>query len=98
VTPRPVPPPADSSGSPAGRVPLRVLVAEDEALIRMDLVEMLEEDGYTVVGQAGGRRRGGPAGHEHRPDLVLLDVRMPVLDGLSAAEQIVGRGSPRSSS
>ena len=51
VTPRPVPPPADSPvGDASGRPPLRVLVAEDEALIRMDLVEMLEEDGYVVVG------------------------------------------------
>jgi response regulator NasT len=66
-----------------------VLVAEDEALIRMDLVEMLEEDGYTVVGQAADGAAAVRLAGELRPDLVLLDVRMPVLDGLSAAEQIV---------
>ncbi len=73
----------------AARPPLRVLVAEDEALIRMDLVEMLEEDGYTVVGQAGDGAAAVSLAGELRPDLVILDVKMPVLDGLSAAEQIV---------
>ena len=73
-----------------GQAPLRVLVAEDEALIRMDLVEMLEEDGYVVVAQAGDGAAAVRLATELRPDLVLLDVRMPVLDGLSAAEQIVG--------
>ena len=69
---------------------MRVLVAEDEALIRMDLVEMLEEEGYAVVGQAGDGGSAVRLATELRPDLVLLDVKMPVLDGLSAAEQIVG--------
>ena len=69
---------------------MRVLVAEDEALIRMDLVEMLEEEGYVVVGQAGDGGSAVRLATELRPDLVLLDVKMPVLDGLSAAEQIVG--------
>jgi response regulator NasT len=73
----------------ADRLPLRVLVAEDEALIRMDLVEMLEEDGYTVVGQAGDGASAVRLATELRPDLVILDVKMPVLDGLSAAEQVV---------
>ena len=71
------------------RPPLRVLVAEDEALIRMDLVEMLEEDGYSVVGQAGDGQTAVRLATDLRPDLVVLDVKMPVLDGLSAAEQIV---------
>jgi len=71
------------------RGPLRVLVAEDEALIRMDLVEMLEEDGYVVVGQAGDGEAAVRLATELRPDLVILDVKMPVLDGLSAAEQVV---------
>ncbi|TAL17149.1 MAG: response regulator, partial [Frankiales bacterium] len=66
-----------------------MLVAEDEALIRMDLVEMLEEDGYAVVGQAGDGQTAVRLATELRPDLVVLDVKMPVLDGLSAAEQIV---------
>jgi response regulator NasT len=73
----------------AARPPLRVLVAEDEALIRMDLVEMLEEDGYVVVGQAGDGESAVRLATELRPDLVILDVKMPVLDGLSAAEQVV---------
>ena len=69
--------------------PLRVLVAEDEALIRMDLVEMLGEDGYQVVGQCGDGESAIRLATELRPDLTILDVKMPVLDGLSAAEQIV---------
>ena len=73
----------------ADRTALRVLVAEDEALIRMDLVEMLEEDGYEVVGQAGDGATAVRLAKELRPDLVILDVKMPVLDGLSAAEQVV---------
>jgi AmiR/NasT family two-component response regulator len=73
----------------ATRPSLRVLVAEDEGLIRMDLVEMLEEDGYTVVGQAGDGASAVRLAAELRPDLVILDVKMPVLDGLSAAEQVV---------
>ena len=73
----------------AARPPLRVVVAEDEALIRMDLVEMLEEDGYAVVGQAGDGETAVRLATELRPDLVILDVKMPVLDGLSAAEQVV---------
>ena len=74
---------------PSVRQPLRVLVAEDEALIRMDLVEMLEEEGYSVVGEATDGETAVRLAGELRPDLVLLDVRMPVLDGLSAAEQVV---------
>jgi AmiR/NasT family two-component response regulator len=66
-----------------------VLVAEDEALIRMDLVEMLEEEGCSVVAQAGDGAVAVRLATELRPDLVLLDVKMPVLDGLSAAEQVV---------
>jgi response regulator NasT len=66
----------------------RVVIAEDEALIRLDLKEMLEEEGYTVVGEAGDGRRAVELAREHRPDLVILDVKMPVLDGISAAETI----------
>ena len=75
--------------TPSPRPALRVLVAEDEALIRLDLVEMLEEEGYQVVGQAGDGASAVRLATELRPDLVLLDVKMPVLDGLSAAEQVV---------
>jgi response regulator NasT len=69
--------------------PLRVLVAEDEALIRLDLVEMLREEGYDVCGEAGDGQAAVEMATALRPDLVFLDVKMPVLDGLSAAEQIV---------
>ncbi len=67
----------------------RVLIAEDEALIRLDLKEMLEEEGFTVCGEAADGESAVRLAHELRPDLVILDVKMPVLDGLSAAEQIV---------
>jgi response regulator NasT len=69
--------------------PLRVLVAEDEALIRMDLVEMLHEEGYEVCGEAADGQQAVELATALRPDLVFLDVKMPVLDGLTAAEQIV---------
>lgn len=68
----------------------RVVVAEDEALIRLDLVEMLREEGYDVVGEAGDGESAVALAEEHRPDLVMLDVKMPVLDGISAAERIAG--------
>ena len=74
---------------PAGPPPRRVLVAEDEALIRLDLVEMLGEEGYDVVGQAGDGATAVRLARELRPDVVVLDVKMPVLDGIAAAEQIV---------
>ncbi|SNS48308.1 response regulator receiver and ANTAR domain protein [Geodermatophilus pulveris] len=67
---------------------VRVLIAEDEALIRLDLKEMLEEEGYTVVAEAGDGQQAVDQATELRPDLVILDIQMPVLDGLSAAEQI----------
>lgn len=68
--------------------PIRVLIAEDEALIRLDLKEMLEEEGYVVVGEVGDGQAAVDSARQLRPDLVVLDVQMPVLDGLSAAEQI----------
>jgi AmiR/NasT family two-component response regulator len=68
-----------------------VLVAEDEALIRLDLKEMLQEEGYDVVGEASDGEQAVRLAEELRPDLVILDVKMPVLDGISAAEQIVAR-------
>jgi response regulator NasT len=67
----------------------RVLVAEDEALIRLDLVEMLSEAGYQVVGQAADGEQALALAFELKPDLVILDVKMPVMDGITAAEQIV---------
>ncbi|MEU9835819.1 response regulator [Streptosporangium sp. NPDC048047] len=68
-----------------------MVIAEDEALIRLDLKEMLEEDGYAVVAEAADGEAAVQLAAEHRPDLVILDVKMPVLDGISAAEQIVAR-------
>ncbi|MEU8267339.1 response regulator [Sphaerisporangium sp. NPDC049002] len=67
----------------------RVVIAEDEALIRLDLKEMLEEEGYAVVGEAGDGETAIKLALEQRPDLVILDVKMPILDGISAAERIV---------
>jgi response regulator NasT len=66
----------------------RILVAEDEAIIRLDLAEMLTEAGYEVVGQASNGEQAVALAEELRPDLVIMDVKMPVLDGISAAEQI----------
>ncbi len=68
--------------------PTRVLIAEDEALIRLDLKEMLEEEGYAVVAEVGDGQQAVDRAIELKPDLVILDIQMPVLDGLSAAEQI----------
>ena len=80
--------PADqASASPARSV----VIAEDETLIRMDLAEMLVEEGYDVVGQAGDGQRAIELATELRPDLVILDVKMPVLDGIAAAEAIAGQ-------
>ena len=68
---------------------VRILVAEDEALIRMDLVEMLQGAGYEVVAQATNGQEAIDLATEHKPDLAILDVKMPVLDGISAAEKII---------
>ena len=69
--------------------PTRVLIAEDEALIRLDLKEMLEEEGYDVVAEVGDGQQAVDLATELRPDLVILDIQMPVLDGL------VGRRADR---
>ena len=76
------------SSTPGVRPPLRVVVAEDEALIRMDLVEMLAEEGYEVVGQAPDGEAAVELAERERPDLVVLDVKMPRLDGITAAQRI----------
>ncbi|MFF0381109.1 ANTAR domain-containing response regulator [Streptomyces sp. NPDC004286] len=85
------PQPADVSDDDKSHVPpltTRVVIAEDEALIRLDLKEMLEEEGYTVVGEAGDGEQAVELAREHKPDLVILDVKMPKMDGISAAEKI----------
>jgi response regulator NasT len=69
--------------------PVRIVVAEDEALIRMDLVEMLVEAGYDVLAQASDGAQAIELVKAHKPDLAILDVKMPVLDGISAAEEII---------
>lgn len=72
-----------------GAAALRVLVAEDESLIRLDLIEMLREEGYDVVGEAGDGAAAVEQAELLKPDLVVMDVKMPVLDGISAAKKIV---------
>jgi response regulator NasT len=90
----PDPPPAETvaadvaPGAAAGSSGRRVVVAEDEALIRLDLVEMLTEAGYDVVGEAGNGESALRLAEELRPDVVVLDIKMPKLDGISAAERI----------
>ena len=66
----------------------RVVVAEDEALIRMDIVETLRDNGFLVVGEAGDGERAVELAIELRPDIVVMDVKMPKLDGISAAERL----------
>ncbi|CAM3136882.1 ANTAR domain-containing response regulator [Prescottella defluvii] len=75
----------------AERQPRRVVVAEDEALIRLDLVEMLREEGYDVVGEAGDGQRAVELAEELRPDLVIMDVKMPRRDGIDAASEIAAK-------
>ena len=68
---------------------VRILVAEDEALIRMDLVEMLQGAGYEVIAEATNGQEAVELTQLHKPDLAILDVKMPVMDGISAAEKII---------
>ncbi|WP_438471899.1 ANTAR domain-containing response regulator [Rhodococcus erythropolis] len=71
--------------------PRRVVVAEDEALIRMDLVEMLREEGYDVVGEAGDGQVAVELAESLKPDLVIMDVKMPRRDGIDAASEIAAK-------
>lgn len=80
-------PTPDSSPRPARRV----LIAEDEALIRLDLAEMLREEGYEVVGEAGDGQEAVELAELLRPDLVILDVKMPRRDGIDAASEIAAK-------
>jgi AmiR/NasT family two-component response regulator len=79
-----------TAGEIASTPARRVVVAEDEALIRLDIVETLREAGYDVVGEADDGEQAVRLAEEHRPDLVVMDIKMPVLDGISAAERIAG--------
>src|SRR6478735_6092088 len=67
-------------------MPTRIILAEDDAVIRMDLKEELEKQGYLVVGQVGDGQSAVNLARELRPDLVVMDIRMPELDGIAAAE------------
>ncbi len=77
-----------SENEPTKRPKTRVVVAEDESLIRMDIVEILNDNGFEVVGEAGDGEKAVALAEELRPDLVVMDVKMPLLDGISAAELI----------
>jgi two-component system, response regulator PdtaR len=68
----------------------RVVIAEDEAIIRLDLKETLEEEGYQVVGETGRGDEAVELVREHEPDIAILDIKMPGLDGLAAAREIAG--------
>ncbi len=70
--------------------PVRVVIAEDEAIIRLDLKELLVEEGYDVVGETGRGDEAIELVREQQPDLVILDIKMPGLDGLSAARHVAG--------
>ena len=80
---------SDQGQSATTHSPVRIVVAEDEALIRMDLVEMLAEAGYEVIAEASDGAQAIELVQEHKPDLAILDVKMPILDGISAAEEII---------
>ena len=77
--------------SPATLAPLRIVVAEDEALIRMDLVEMLAREGYEVIGEAANGEDAVRLVRECKPDIALFDVKMPIKDGITAAEELRGQ-------
>ncbi len=82
---------AASTGIGADVPPRRVLIAEDEALIRLDLREMLQEEGFDVVGEAADGEQAVTLAAELTPDLVICDVKMPKMDGIAAAAQIAGK-------
>ena len=71
---------------PVARAQRTVVVAEDESLIRIDIVETLTDNGFTVVGEAADGEAAVAMAREHRPDLVVMDVKMPLMDGITAAE------------
>ncbi len=79
----------EDDGPTTQAAPLKVLVVEDEALIRLDLAEMLTEEGYVVAGEAGDGEQAVELARRLRPDLVIMDIKMPKVDGITAATTIV---------
>ncbi len=80
-----------SENTPEPGAKTRVIVAEDESLIRIDIVEMLRDHGFEVVGEAADGEKAVALAEELRPDIVVMDVKMPLLDGISAAEILTKR-------
>ncbi|MDR2723474.1 MAG: response regulator [Cellulomonadaceae bacterium] len=84
---------ADQAAATPARPARRAVVAEDEALIRMDVIETLREAGFEVVGEAGDGAKAVELALELKPDVVVMDVKMPEMDGITAAEQIGKAGA-----
>lgn len=80
-----------TGSSTDGVTPHRVLIAEDEALIRLDLAEMLRDEGYEIVGEAGDGQEAVELAESLKPDLVIMDVKMPRRDGIDAASEIAAK-------
>ena len=80
---------SNSTSNSSNKSKIRILVAEDETIIRLDLIEMLTEAGYEVVAQAENGAVAIELAKQHKPDLAILDVKMPEVDGITAAEQII---------
>ena len=78
-----------TESKPTSQPARRVIVAEDETLIRLDIIEILRGEGYDVVGEADNGEKAVQLAEELKPDLVLMDVKMPIMDGITAAEKIV---------